>query len=120
MRVFGGDHRFVAEYLSTEVLATLDEDDRAFLHGAAVLGEFTAELCDEALDRTDSAARLAELGLSYQFISRSDRGGWFRVHSLFAEYARAQLGPARRGRAESDSPTCRRVAQVARVGGPSG
>ena len=93
VRVFGGDHRFVAEYLSTEVLATLDEDDRAFLHGAAVLGEFTAELCDEALDRTDSAARLAELGLSYQFISRSDRGGWFRVHSLFAEYARAQLAP---------------------------
>ncbi len=93
VRVFGGDHRFVAEYLSTEVLATLDEDDRAFLHGAAVLGEFTAELCDEALDRTDSAARLVELGLSYQFISRSDRGGWFRVHSLFAEYARAQLAP---------------------------
>ena len=96
VRVFGGDHRFVAEYLSTEVLATLDEDDRAFLHGAAVLGEFTTELCDEALDRTDSAARLAEFGLSYQFISRSERGGWFRVHSLFADYARAQLGPARR------------------------
>ncbi len=93
VRVFGGDHRFVADYLSNEVLARLDGEDRAFLHGAAVLGEFTAELCDEALDRADSAARLSELGLSYQFISRSDRGGWFRVHSLFADYARAQLAP---------------------------
>ncbi len=93
VRAFGGDHRFVADYLSSEVLATLDEGDRAFLHGVALLGEFTAELCDEVLDRTDSAARLSELGLSYQFISRSDRGGWFRVHSLFAEYARAQVAP---------------------------
>ena len=114
VRVFGGDHRFVAEYLSTEVLATLDEDDRAFLHGAAVLGEFTAELCDEALDRTDSAARLAELGLSYQFISRSDRGGWFRVHSLFAEYARAQLAPL-----DADAPRAihRRAAEWLRSQG---
>ena len=114
VRAFGGDHRFVADYLSSEVLATLDEDDRAFLHGAAVLGEFTAELCDRVLDRTDSAARLAELGLSYQFISRSDRGGWFRVHSLFAEYAQAQLAPL-----DADAPRAihRRAAEWLRSQG---
>ena len=114
VRAFGGDHRFVADYLSSEVLATLDEDDRAFLHGAAVLGEFTAELCDRVLDRTDSAARLAELGLSYQFISRSDRGGWFRVHSLFAEYAQAQLAPL-----DADAPRAihRRAAEWLRSKG---
>jgi ATP/maltotriose-dependent transcriptional regulator MalT len=91
VRAFGGDNRFVAEYLSGEVLAALNEDERAFLHGAAVLGEFTAELCDGVLDRTDSAARLAELEHSNLFVSRLERGGWFRIHSLFAEYARAQL-----------------------------
>ena len=91
VRAFGGDNRFVADYLSGEVLAALDEDDRAFLHGAAVLGEFTAELCDGVLDRTDSAARLAELEHSNLFVSRLERGGWFRIHSLFAEYARAEL-----------------------------
>ena len=91
VRAFGGDHRFVADYLSSEVLAALDEDERAFLHGVAVLGEFTAELCDGVLDRTDSAARLAELEHSNLFVSRLERGGWFRIHSLFAEYARAQL-----------------------------
>lgn len=91
VRAFGGDHRFVADYLSSEVLATLDEDDLAFLRGAAVLGTFTAELCDGVLDRTDSAARLDELEHTNLFVSRLERGGWFRIHSLFAEYARAQL-----------------------------
>ena len=91
VRAFGGDNRFVADYLSSEVLAALDEDSRGFLHGATVLGEFTAELCDAVLGRSDSAARLAELERSNLFVSRLERGGWFRIHSLFAEYARTQL-----------------------------
>ncbi len=91
VRAFGGEHRFVADYLSSEVFAALDEDELAFLHGAAVLGEFTAELCDGVLDRTDSADRLSELENVNLFVSRLERGGWFRIHSLFAEYARAQL-----------------------------
>jgi LuxR family transcriptional regulator, maltose regulon positive regulatory protein len=91
VRAFGGEHRFVADYLSSEVLAALDEDARAFLDGAAVLGEFTADLCDDALERTDSAARLAELERSNLFVSPLERGGWFRIHSLFAEYATARL-----------------------------
>jgi LuxR family maltose regulon positive regulatory protein len=81
----------VADYLSSEVFATLDEDELAFLRGAAVLGVFTAELCDGVLDRTDSAARLIELEHTNLFVSRPERGGWFRIHPLFAEYARAQL-----------------------------
>ena len=97
VRSFGGDNRFVAEYLSGEVLAALDEDERAFLHGVAVLGEFTAELCDGVLDRTDSAARLAELEHSNLFVSRLERGGWFRIHSLFAEYAKAELASVEPG-----------------------
>jgi LuxR family maltose regulon positive regulatory protein len=91
VRAFRGDNRFVAEYLSGEVLAALDEDGRAFLSGVSVLGEFTAELCDGVLDRSDSAARLAELERSNLFVSRLERGGWFRIHSLFAEYTRARL-----------------------------
>jgi ATP/maltotriose-dependent transcriptional regulator MalT len=91
VRAFGGDNRFVAEYLSGEVFAALDEDDRAFLYGVAVLGEFTAEMCDAALDRGDSAARLVELERSNLFVSRLERGGWFRIHALFAEYARTRL-----------------------------
>ena len=91
VQAFGGDHRFVADYLSSEVLSSLDGDELAFLHGAAVLGAFTAELCDGVLDRKDSAARLDELEHTNLFVSRQERGGWFRIHPLFAEYARAQL-----------------------------
>ena len=91
VRAFGGEHRFVAEYLSNEVLASLDDDLRSFLNAAAVLGEVTAELCDDVLERTDSAVKLAELEHANLFVERLERGGWFRVHQLFAGYARAQL-----------------------------
>ena len=97
----------MADYLSSEVLAALDEDAASFLHGAAVLGEFTAELCDAVLERTDSAAVLAELERSNLFVSRLERGGWFRIHSLFAEYAGAQLAalePGARGDGSIDEP----------------
>ena len=40
---FGGEHRYVAEYLSHEVLAALDADHRSFLLRVAVLGGFTAD-----------------------------------------------------------------------------
>ena len=88
---FGGDHRFVADYLSTEVLAALDDDRRAFLESVAVLGQFTPELCDAVLDRSDSAETLAELEHANLFVSRLERDDWFRIHQLFAEYAQAQL-----------------------------
>ena len=95
---FGAEHRFVADYLSSEVLAALDDDSRGFLQGVAVLGEFTPSLCDDVLDRTDSAAQLAELERSNLFVSRLG-GGWFRIHSLLAEYAKAQLAAV-----EPDAP----------------
>ena len=97
VRQFGGHQRFVGEYLSSEVLSSLDDDRRSFLHGVAVLGRFTAELCDGVLDRTDSASVLAELEHANFFITRLGQGGWFRVHALFAEYARAQLALAGTG-----------------------
>ena len=88
---FGGDQHFVADYLSTEVLATLDDDRRAFLQGLSVLGQFTPELCDAVLDRGDSAQELLELEHTNLFVSRLERGNWFSIHGLFAELARAQL-----------------------------
>lgn len=90
-REFGGDHRFVVEYLSREVIASLDDNARWFLLRASVLRRFTAELCDGVFGRSDSASVLAELERSNFFIVRLEHGGWFRVHSLFAEFAGYQL-----------------------------
>jgi LuxR family maltose regulon positive regulatory protein len=91
VRRFGGDHRFVADYLSDEALGSLDDETRSFILRAAVLGRFTADLCDGVLGRSDSAAVLAELERSNLFVIRLEHGGWFRVHSLFAEFAGFEL-----------------------------
>ena len=99
MREFGGDHRYLAEYLSHEVLASLDAGERLFLLQAAVLGRFTAELCDGVLGRSDSAAMLADLERSNMFVLRLERREWFRVHALFAQFAAARLAAVEPGAA---------------------
>ncbi len=100
VRGFGGSHRFVADYLSNEVFDALDDDLRSFLEEIAVLGRFTAELCADVLDRPDAASALAELERSNLFLQRLERGGWFRLHSLVAEFALARLATAEPGAAE--------------------
>jgi LuxR family transcriptional regulator, maltose regulon positive regulatory protein len=99
VREFGGDHRYLAEYLSHEVLAALDADERSFLLHAAVLRRFTPELCDGVLGRSDSAAMLAELERSNMFVLRLERREWFRVHALFAQFAAARLAAVEPGAA---------------------
>ena len=91
VREFGGKQRFVAEYLTSEVIGSLDEGTRSFLLRASVLGRFTAELCDGVLDRSDSASLIAELERHNQFIVRLEHGGWHRVHALVADLGELRL-----------------------------
>ena len=91
VREFTGDHRFVADFLSQEVISALDDDLRGFLLRASVLRRFTPSLCDGVFDRDDSAALLARLARSHLFVSRLERGGWYHVHPLFAEFAAFEL-----------------------------
>lgn len=91
VREFGGDHRFVADYLNHEILGSLDARARWFLLHTSVLGHFTAELCDEVFARFDSASELERLEHSNLFVAGLEHGGWYRVHPLFAEFAEFQL-----------------------------
>ena len=91
VREFTGDHRFVGDFLSREVIGALDDDVRGFLLRVSVLGRFTAPLCDAVLGRADSASLLALLERSHLFVTRLEQGGWYRVHPLFAEYAAFEL-----------------------------
>lgn len=100
VREFGGDHRFVADYLSQEVIGSLEDDARSFLLRACVLGRFTAELCDAVFGRSDSASVLAELERSNLFVQRLENRRWYRIHSLFAEFASHQLTAFEPGSAE--------------------
>ena len=95
VREFAGHQRHVADYLGSEVLDALDGDVRSFLMRSAVLGRFTAELCDAVLERTDSASMLAELEHSNLFLVPLDgRGAWFRYHALFSERLQLERGMA--------------------------
>ena len=92
MREFAGDHRHVADYLTGEVLDTLPAEQRAFLLRTSVLERFTASLCDAVLERTDSAAMLAEIERSNLFLVTLDpRGQWYRYHHLFAQLLQLEL-----------------------------
>ena len=99
VREFTGDHRFVADFLSQEVLGALDDDVRGFLLRVSVLGRFTPPLCDAVLGRTDSASMLGTLERSHLFVTRLGKGGWYRVHPLFAEFAAFELAAADPGAA---------------------
>ena len=88
---FGGEHRFVAEYLSEVTLGTLADDTREFLLRASALERFTAELCDDVLGRSDSRSKLKSLERSNLLVTRLERGGWYRIHPLFADFARFRL-----------------------------
>ncbi len=91
VREFGGDHRFVAEYLNQEILGSLDDDSRWLLLRASVLGQFTAELCNGVFGRSDAASLLGALEQTNLFVGRLEHGGWFRVHPLVGEFAKFQL-----------------------------
>ena len=86
VRTFGGSHGQVADYLAGEVLDVLEERQRDFLLQVAVLERFSAAMCDDVLERTDSAAMVAELERSNVFVVRLDgRREWFRFHHLFRD-----------------------------------
>ena len=86
------DHRHVADYLTSEVLNTLDEQTRGFLLRTSILDRFTATLCDAVLGTQDAASVLTEIESSNLFLVSLDaRGAWYRYHHLFGELLRIEL-----------------------------
>jgi LuxR family maltose regulon positive regulatory protein len=89
---FGGDDRFVSDYLESEFLARISDVQRAFLTRAAVLDRMSGPLCEAVLDLPGSAATLADLAGSNQLLVPLDRRGqWYRYHHLFRDMLMAEL-----------------------------
>lgn len=89
---FAGADRNLSEYLASEVLASLDEPDREFLLGIAVLDDLQPDVCNSLLDRDDAAARLEEFSRSNLFLVRTDQNNSrFRFHHLFKEWLEVLL-----------------------------
>ena len=89
---FGGDDRFISEYVESEFLARISRRQRAFLTRTAVLERMSGPLCEAVLDLPGAGAVLAELASSNLLLVPLDRRGqWYRYHHLFRDMLRAEL-----------------------------
>ena len=89
---YGGDDRFVADYLRTTMLAGLPSDELDFLMRSSVLEELSGPLCDTALETTGSGARLEALESSNLLVVPLDRRRErYRYHHLLRDLLRMEL-----------------------------
>lgn len=90
--VISGHHRFIADYLSSDVLQLQSEATRTFLLQTCVLDRLCGALCDAVTRRRDSQEMLELLEREHLFLMPLDeRREWFRYHRLFADFLLAEL-----------------------------
>jgi LuxR family transcriptional regulator, maltose regulon positive regulatory protein len=89
--VAGGDDRFLAEYLRSELLAPLKQDLLAFLRRTSVLEQLTAPVCDAVLGSTGSGRVLASLGRMNLLAPLDRDGGGYRCHPLLRDLLAREL-----------------------------
>jgi LuxR family transcriptional regulator, maltose regulon positive regulatory protein len=92
LRSFAGDDRFVADYLRAEHLSGLKRSEIQFLTRTSILDRMSGPLCDELLQRKDSARRLEGLEHGNSFVIPLDHHReWYRYHRLFRDMLRSEL-----------------------------
>lgn len=95
---FDGSHRYVGDYLASEVLAVLSDDVRRFLLDTAALDRLCGPLCDAVTlgEAGSGQAFLEQLDADNLFVvALDDHREWFRYHRLFADALRTQQAAAR-------------------------
>lgn len=89
---FAGTDHLVVEYLTAEVLDTVDESTRRFLSCTSVLPWLSADLCDAVTGASNGRQQLRELaGRSLFLVPLDRRGERFRYHQLFVDLLRYQF-----------------------------
>src|SRR5215469_16035746 len=89
---FGGDDRFVSEYVESEFLARISQPQREFLTQTAVLTRMCGPLCETVLRQPGAGTTLADLARSNMLLVPLDRRGqWYRYHHLFRDMLLAEL-----------------------------
>lgn len=89
---FHGDDRLVADYLTDELLSSVDPEQRRRLLEVSVLDRISAPLIDEVCGVDDGAEWLVSLASSNQLVIALDRTGtWYRFHHLLRDLLRAEL-----------------------------
>ena len=89
---FGGDDRFVADYMRDEFLAGISIARLRFLMRTSILEDLAGKVCDEVLKRTGSGRVLRELARSKLPLEPLDHAdGTYRYHPLFRQTLAAEL-----------------------------
>ncbi|HKE40259.1 MAG TPA: LuxR C-terminal-related transcriptional regulator [Casimicrobiaceae bacterium] len=89
---FSGRHRYLVDYLASEVMKHQPEETRGFLRRTSILDRFCAALCNALTGRTDAEAQLARLDQRNMFLVRlDDDRQWYRYHQLFGDYLHSAL-----------------------------
>jgi LuxR family transcriptional regulator, maltose regulon positive regulatory protein len=92
VRDFASTHRFVLDFITEEVLGSLEPDVSEFLLRTSVLERLSGPLCDALTGRNDGQAMLERLERSNLLITPlDDERRWYRYHRLFADLLRARL-----------------------------
>ena len=92
LATFGGDDRFITDYLKSEELAGVEPAELDFLLRTSILDRMCVSLCDAVLERDDSAQLLERLEHDNLFVVPLDhQRREFRYHHLFREMLQAEL-----------------------------
>ena len=82
----------IHEYVVSEMLESLPEDDRRFMRATSILGSLEPSLCDAVTETTGSGARLQRLAAGNLMLVPLDGSGLrFRYHHLLGSLLRAEL-----------------------------
>ncbi len=89
---FRGNHRYILDYLSSEVLQRQSEPIRDFLLHTAILERLSAPLCNAITGQNNGQAMLEELErINLFLIPLDEQRHWYRYHHLFAEFLQERL-----------------------------
>src|SRR5215213_2679205 len=90
--VISGRHRFIADYLSEDVLFHLPEEIRRFLLQTCILDRLSGSLCDAVTGSSGGQEMLELLERDNLFlVPLDDNREWFRYHRLFADFLHVEL-----------------------------
>jgi LuxR family maltose regulon positive regulatory protein len=89
---FKGDNRYIADYLTEEVLVRQPEHLSNFLLHTSILGRLSGPLCDAVSDQENSRQVLDDLERANLFVIPLDsERRWYRYHHLFADLLMQRL-----------------------------
>lgn len=85
-------NKYMIDYLSNEILNSLNERERDFLIKTSILSYFNKDICNELLGISDAEDIINELLEKNLFlISIDEEEGIFRFHNIFGEFLKIQF-----------------------------